>query len=344
MLGYRGGEYKTFSSEAAALEHLQQRGVDPLLARQQRQEHELEQQRELPQPQAQQNQRQQPAAAPTPGVHRQAPATGSVPAAGAPADGWAAETGGEQFTDPAAARQFQRQFNAPVGKAGDGLGSRLACTKRIGRPPKVRPPQPPPAARRAAKAATPEEQRAQQAMSAFAKAWREKNKPTPAEIKRTSKAQAEKLAATAAAAYAFAQQGQAAAAGAGAAPSLRTPLERLQAERAAAAATAAAGAANGPAAAAGGAAAAAGAPPADPGDRRAFHRNTCQAMVAGASSFAQASPGPCGCCCCCCSVLARLCQPPLPSAASPDAAAAHWCPSPPSRCCACSGCPASRPA
>ena len=306
VLGYRGGEYKAFSTEVAALEHLQQLGVDPLVARQQRQEHEQEQQKEPQQPQ--QNQRQQPAATPMPGSDRQAPATGSVSATGAPPAGsWAAENGGLQFADPAAARQFQRHFSAPAGKAAGGLGSRLAGTKRIGRPPKIRPPQPPPAARRAAKAATPEEQRAQQAMSAFAKAWREKNKPTPAEIKRTSKAQAEKLAATAAAAYAFAQQGQAAAAGAGlgAGPSLRTPLERLQAERAAAAA--AAGAASGSAAAAGGAVVAAGAPPADPADRRAFHRNTCQAMVAGANSFAQASPRPSRLLLLlCCVVLVRL--------------------------------------
>lgn len=184
----------------------------------------------------------------------------------AAATGAAAGAAGFHFQDPEAAQQFRQSFAAPSA----GRKGRLAGVKRrskagaAGAAPAVK-----------KRAASPGEKVAQQAWDAFARAWREKNKPSGAEIKRA------------------ARDAAAAAAAAAATREMRTPMERLARERAAQQADAArASAAQRSAARRRIACGASALPPplpaaADPEDRRMHYRRACQRKVAGITNFVE---------------------------------------------------------
>lgn len=193
----------------------------------------------------------------------------SARAAG-PATEAAAGATGFHFQDPEAARQFRQSFAAPSpGRKGRLTGiKRRSWAGAAGAAPVPK-----------KRAASPGEKAAQQAWDAFARAWREKNKPSGAEIKRAAR---DAAAATAAAS---------------AARDMRTPMQRLARERAAQQADAArAGAAQQAAARRRAAVAWAPAllgpsPAADDLEARRMHfRHACQRKVAGVSSFVEVRP------------------------------------------------------
>lgn len=293
MLGYRGGEYHSFSSEAAARQYLQRRGVDvdaALAAQaeaQQRvaQEEAQEQQRQaLAEAEAQQQlgaaaadtQQQQlaaaapvgPAAAGSDGTSSGSPppegnsASSGSDASGSSGDGIDGSAGGQPasggplLSDPQAAKQMRQHFNSPD-LQGRGRKSGMAGAKQRSRRARAagRPPKPP-------KGPSPSLDKAQTAWEQAAMAWRQKNMPSKAEIKKIVKEQA----AAALPRYR---------------PPSRTPMDHVQSERGGPATARPQGGKAGGEAGGGGKGMSR--------KQRAHYRHMCQARVQGIASFAQAS-------------------------------------------------------
>ncbi|KAL4858545.1 UDP-glycosyltransferase TURAN [Chlorella vulgaris] len=261
VLGFKGGEYKAFPTEHAACQYLQQRGVH------------------LPP-----KQQQEPES--SSGSQGAGPAGDQGTCRGGGGSGSEAGGVGPQHQTPLPdqareAQQQQRnsaaQHNASATVTGQaaahvaglrgGGGTRVTGQKRRGWGKGCGAPPPPP--RRNA-TPSPVDKKEQQAWEAIARAWRQKHMPSQQEIN-------------------VLKREQAAAAAAMGATNMRTPINYLNAERAAAAAAGAAAAGAGgmgvpPAAAglaqeAGSAASATAGAAHAAGDRRSWHRHTCQRQV-----------------------------------------------------------------
>ena len=227
VLGVRGSEYKSFSSEQAARQYLQQRGVEP------------------GDQQAQQAQQAgQPGAAQPVG-----PAATAASAGGG--------EGGPQCKDPQARQQSRAHFNSPDAA---GAAGRRAKGGAAGATRQVRPGAGGGAAARPAKRASPGGRTEKSAWEQAAAAWREKNRPSDAEMKRAVREQR-----AAAAAYEEKRQ-------------RRTPLDHIAVERGS-------GARKRPSPAE--RAAAARAREEAAADSRARARSACRRKIEGCSSFVQ---------------------------------------------------------